>query len=359
PRAGAARLDAASAGAPPRPASWSVAAPRFGVSTTALLLDAALIVASLRLLKSLPPAPAVAYTAATTALWAWLYPGATRRLTRPGLWAGIFVIAVGAGALLGEGGLEAGLRMALRALLLSAGFAALSQELAAPAVRARLGAWGAGGWLAAVEGAFASLPALIARLPPAPVLLRRPADALSSLLDAAEPPALFLVAGPAGSGKSAFLAALVERLRERKVGVAGLLSPGEHAGGVRTGFDAVDLATGRRVALSRRGGPPEWPALVGPFHFSPEGLAFGRAALAADAEVLVVDEVGPLELAGGGWAAALDALALTRRRPMVWAVRDGLVDAVQARWSAPASAVWTPATDPAAAAAALEAAGQQ
>ncbi len=356
PFLGTARLEAAPVSAATRPASWSVAAPRYGVSSAALALNVVAMFASLRLLKSLAAPQAVVFAVAATGSWAYLYPGAVRRLTRPGLWIGVFVIALGAGALLGAGGLEAGLRMALRAVLLSAGFAALSQELAAPAVRARLAAWGAGGWLAAVEGAFASLPALITRLPPAPVLLRRPATALTSLLDAAEPPALFLVTGASGAGKTEFLTALVERLKARGLRVGGLLSPGTHEGGVRTGFDVVDLATGRRAALSRRGGPPEWPALAGPFHFSPEGLSLGREALAVDADVSVVDEVGPLELSGGGWAAGLDELALSRRRPLVWAVRESLADAVQARWSAPALAVWTPASDVEAAAAALEAA---
>jgi nucleoside-triphosphatase THEP1 len=246
--------------------------------------------------------------------------------------------------------------MALRALFLSAAFAALSQELAAPAVRSRLAAWGARGWLDAVSGAFASLPALIARLPPARELLRRLAAALAALLDAAEPPPLYLVAGPSGAGKTAFLAALADAARARGLSVGGILSPGAHEGGVRTSFDVVDLATGRRAALSRRDGPAQWPKLAGPFHFSPEGASLGRDALAScgAADLVIVDEVGPLELSGGGWAAQLDELALARRAPMVWAVRENLVDAVQGRWSAPAAAVWSAGSDPAAA---LEAAG--
>lgn len=347
---------AATAPVPPRPGSWSVAAPRYGTSTAALLLDAALIVAGLKLLKTLPAPQAAAFAAAAVALWAYLYPGAVRRLSRPGLWLGVLIVGVSAGALLGEGGREAGLRMALRALFLSAAFAALSQELAAPAVRSRLVAWGARGWLDAVSGAFASLPALVARLPPAPVLLRRPSAALASLLDAAEPPALHLVVGPSGAGKTAFLAALADAARARGLSVAGVLSPGAHEGGVRTSFDVVDLSTGRRLPLSRRDGPAPWPRLAGPFHFSPEGVALGRDALAAAgaADLVIVDEVGPLELSGGGWAAQLDELALTRRGPMFWAVRESLADAVQARWSAPAVATWSASSEPAAA---LEAAG--
>lgn len=348
---------APSMSAPPL-APVAAAKPRWGTSWAGLALDVVLILASLRLIKSLSPAGAGAFTAALTVLWAWWYPGAARRLARPGVWLGVLMVGLAAGALLGSGGAEAGLRMALRALALTAGFAALSQELAAPAVRARFAALGAGRWLVAVEAAFASLPAVIARLPPAWELLRRPADALSALLEAAEPPPLYLVAGASGVGKSAFLAALAARLRGRGVSVGGIVSPGLWDGATRAGFDLEDLADGRREPLSRRDGPAHWPALTGPFRFSPAGVAFGRAALArtGDTDVLIVDEVGPLELSGGGWAAEIESSLARRAKPLVWAVRESLVEAVQARWSVPAAAVWPPSTDPAAAADELAAA---
>jgi nucleoside-triphosphatase THEP1 len=264
------------------------------------------------------------------------------------LWLAHFL----AGALLGPQGPEAGLRMALRALVLSAGFAALSQELAGPRVRARLAAWGAAPLLTAVEGAFASLPNVLARLPDPAQSLRRPGAALAALLDAAEPPAVFLVAGGSGEGKTRFLADLRAELVRRGVPAGGFLAPGRWEGGRRAGFDLEDAATGARRELSRRDGPPQWERLAGPFHFSPEALVAGRALLAAAPEggVLLVDEVGPLELAGGGWSAELDRLAQGRQAPMVWAVRRPLLETVQARWGVYAAKVWTPADDPAAAA---------
>lgn len=325
-----------------RPSTFSPAPPRLGPLSEMFWLDVVLLLVSLRLLKSLPLAGSAVWAVIVTAALAWLYPGAAKRLSRPGLWVGVILVAVAAGAVLGPGGVEAGIRMALRAVVLSACFAGLSQELAGPRVRARLSSWGAGPLLTAVEGAFISLPAVLARLPSPAESLRNPGAALSTLIDAAEPPAVFLVTGPSGSGKTDFLTKTVFVLSAKR-SVKGILSPGRWKDGKRDGFDLEVIGESRRRELSRRDGPSEWPRLAGPFHFSTETIAQGRRALqdASDADIVVVDEVGPLELEGGGWAPELDRLA-GQGKTMLWSVREGLVEAVQARWGVYAAQVFTP-----------------
>ena len=54
---------------------------------------------------------------------------------------------------------------------------------------------------------------------------------------------------------------------------------------------------------------------------------------------MLVDEVGPLELAGGGWADALDALADRFDGQLIVVARHAVVDAVKARWGAATSPV--------------------
>ncbi|MBI5243035.1 MAG: DUF2478 domain-containing protein [Elusimicrobia bacterium] len=136
---------------------------------------------------------------------------------------------------------------------------------------------------------------------------------------------------------------LAESLRRSGASVGGVLAPGLWEEGVRGGFDAVDLGTGERRTFCRRNGPETWQAL-GAFRFSPEGLSFGLKALAEarrkDADIILIDEVGPLELQGQGWAPELDALAAERRKPMVWVVRSGLVAAVRQKWGLAQARVW-------------------
>jgi len=64
----------------------------------------------------------------------------------------------------------------------------------------------------------------------------------------------------------------------------------------------------------------------------PDGLALGRAALALrNADVMVLDEVGPWELHGSGWCAELDALARATCR-CCWSCGATGVAAVAERW---------------------------
>ncbi|MBN1976459.1 MAG: hypothetical protein JW918_03575 [Anaerolineae bacterium] len=75
-------------------------------------------------------------------------------------------------------------------------------------------------------------------------------------------------------------------------------------------LDVTDVTSGetRRLTL-----PPDVkPAIVqGRFHFAPETIGWGNAILAeaAPCQLLVVDELGPLELERkGGWQKAFDVL---------------------------------------------------
>jgi len=73
----------------------------------------------------------------------------------------------------------------------------------------------------------------------------------------------------------------------------------------------------------------------GRFFFWRQGLAFGLKALAPErlkeVDLVIVDEVGPLELRGGGWAKALDLLK-DFPKPQVWVVREELIEAVCEHW---------------------------
>ena len=64
------------------------------------------------------------------------------------------------------------------------------------------------------------------------------------------------------------------------------------------------------------------------------------------ADVVVVDEVGPFELSGGGWARALDALEAFDGVTIL-VVRESVVEAVRARWGSADTTVYgVSAADP-------------
>jgi nucleoside-triphosphatase THEP1 len=182
-------------------------------------------------------------------------------------------------------------------------------------------------------------------------LVRLANDLVLATGDGARPARTVIVTGATGSGKTTIVRAAVEGLRARGLSVAGILAPGLLEDGRRSGFDLVDLGTGQTAALAREdagpsGAHPQWSR----FAFSPDGLALGQRALgpgAFGADVLVVDEVGPFELAGGGWASALDRIAREYTGTVLLVVRASIVDAVTARWGSPDTVVLDAALKPA------------
>ena len=159
---------------------------------------------------------------------------------------------------------------------------------------------------------------------------------------------LILWTGQRHSGKTTAAGDLIENLRARGRVIAGLLAPSVYQEGLLIGFDAVDVSTGRRAPLLRRFGQAD-AVHVGAFAFIDEGLRLGRAALDADAtreaDLVVVDEFGPLELRGGGWRGQVDQLIAGAARVILLVVRAQLVPEIERLYSG-VSCTAVPAADP-------------
>ncbi len=339
-----------------------------------LMTNLVALAATLLLLEAYPLWAASVAVVAFTVWVARRYPGAVRRFRRPRLWLELSAVMMLSGLLLGAGrnggghwtwdGLREGLQMILRAWLVIAGFAAVSVELRNPRIidwftRRRLR-----NFSEALGVAFEALPTFAAALAQQRRSLRRPLSALSELLsqagawleayrwERASAPRVLILTGEAGQGKTTAVAAVCRYLRDAGIGVGGVLAPGIWRDGQRWGFDVEDLLDGRRRPLCRRDAAAG-PVAVGPFRFLAEGLDLGREALAvtrlraANVAVVIVDEVGPLEMAAQGWAECLDALVAEWPGPMLWVVRRGLVGEVIQRWlPQPRPVLDVAATDP-------------
>lgn len=324
------------------------------------LVSLGAISAGVVVLNRMPLPLGGAYAAGFT-VWAGLrYRKALRRVTRPRMWLQVALLMLLSGLLLGNlengpgrwswDGLTAGARMALRAWLMSAGFAAVSVELRNPKVLAWFRRRGAAAAFDALSVAFAALPMFAAAIAQQRGALRRPRAALAELLGHLDRwvwenrasttggAKVRLLVGNSGEGKTTRAAQVADLLRQRGWVVGGILAPGLWSDGKREGFDVVDLLDGRRAVLCRRDGA-DGP-VCGPFYFHSEGLRLGREALrldrlrAAGADLVIVDEVGPLELSGEGWAPALDVLAAEWPGGMLWLVRRDLAEQVAKRWLA-------------------------
>lgn len=155
---------------------------------------------------------------------------------------------------------------------------------------------------------------------------------------------IVILTGGTGSGKTTRAGEVVDVLRRRGFEVGGILATGLLAAVHRSGFDLVDLRTGQTTAWCReRQMDAHAEQRWGRFEFTTEGLQLGRAALAVGgppADVMVLDEVGPLELAGGGWADCLDLLVENFGGPILLVARLAVVDAVRTRWGSASTPVY-------------------
>jgi nucleoside-triphosphatase THEP1 len=158
---------------------------------------------------------------------------------------------------------------------------------------------------------------------------------------------LTLLCAASGLGKTTFLCDQIARLAAQGRSVGGVASPAVFEQGRRIGYDLLDLRNGARPVLARAVGPDSAAATVGVYRFDSDAIAAGNAAIIAAVQggldIIAIDEVGPLEMRGGGWTPALE-FALTACRPgqqLIITVRPTLADKLPARF--PAS-VWATQT---------------
>ncbi len=143
---------------------------------------------------------------------------------------------------------------------------------------------------------------------------------------------LTLLTGGRGVGKSTVCLRVAELARAAGLPVAGIVS--SYRDPLRNLLDAVHLSTLQRWPLASTVEPLDGPA-VGRFSFSAAGLARALAALeqaaASDAALLVLDEVGPLELGRReGFYPFVEQVRRLASPDLLIVVRPSLVDELRA-----------------------------
>jgi len=169
-----------------------------------------------------------------------------------------------------------------------------------------------------------------------PESLKDPNSLLSDIFNqSADSPQLILLTGLSGIGKTTWCSQLVDLARERGLSVSGVLSPSDFKEGRKVGINIVDLQSGetRQLASLRKGdsgkiGTPRWS-------FNPEVTAWANHALEGSepSDLLVMDEIGPLELLQGeGITAGLRRLDAGDYKVACVVIRTSLLPNALQRW---------------------------
>ena len=150
------------------------------------------------------------------------------------------------------------------------------------------------------------------------------------------PKRLLFLTGEPGVGKTTVLLQTVEALRAEGYGVGGMVSREVRGCGGRVGFEILNLESGERgwlAHVNHRGGPR-----VGRYGVNLEDLERIGVKAVVDAverlDVVVVDEVGPMELFSEEFRKAVKR-AVESGKLVVgvvhWKAKDRLIDEIKTR----------------------------
>ena len=321
-----------------------------------LLLNLAAIVLAMVLITGPHLVWSSVFVGAYLLFVSYRYPGAFRRIRRFSFWIPFVLITMAAALLVGgldneqwfsREGLLIGIRMNVRAFVILTGFAAISTEMKNPTIKTILYKKGFASLYQALNLSFSALPSILEYLSDKnrrkglrhlsflPIM-----TAAGQMLKAFEKEnekksPLVIITGNIGEGKTTFAQKTVERLHELHVPVSGFLSVGIQNKGQRTGFDLHFLESGTTANLCKTEGPKSWQRF-GKYAFNPKGLEAGNSVLHPerlhDKKVLVVDEMGPLEINDSGWAPGIERVLKGTTMVHCWVVRKSLAVKMARKW---------------------------
>lgn len=148
-------------------------------------------------------------------------------------------------------------------------------------------------------------------------------------------PPILVISGWRGVGKTTLCQRLVDTARAAGWDVAGLLSPARFEAGKKTGIQVEDLRSSERRLLASLLPGELQGSRLGPWIFDDELFAWGNQVLrsAIPCDLLVIDELGPLEFdSGGGWSGGFQAIASRAYRLAVVVIRPEYLTQFLERW---------------------------
>lgn len=278
------------------------------------------------------------------------YGKSMRRLAKPLFWIQLVIILVLAILLWDDKtkGLIVGFKMILRAILVIASLAAISVELKNPLVKSLLYKKGYSQLYAIMGLATSAVPFILKNLAVKKKSFLNPFKVLKNAVGLSEVlfrefkehlyhnNVIYIISGETRSGKTTYLKKIIKRLKKQDTSlkIGGLIAHGIDKDGERYGFDIENVSNGNVEFLCSQKFV-ENNKKIGRFYFSKKGLQFGKNALTTNLEttdLLVIDEIGYMELKGEGWFEAIEKALKYPNLNMIWVVRKRILEEVLKQW---------------------------
>ncbi|MFO7827268.1 MAG: nucleoside-triphosphatase [Bacteroidales bacterium] len=291
---------------------------------------------------------------AIVSIWLIRYKRALRKLTQSKFWIYFFLITMVAAFVFTkiqsnslQSGLLIGLQMNFRAVIIIIGFSVLGTELYNPKIRNFFLKSSFKQLPMALELAFSSLPATISSMPDVRIILKKPVTILNQMVTQAEwklaevkeqmnfKHKVFILTGSIGQGKTTFIQKIVENFQSKGIVVGGIYSPRVMQGETTIGYDIIDINTNEREVFLRQN-TAEKNKQIGRFNINLQGLQKGVKAIKnssnTNTRIVVIDEVGRLELENNGWAKNIEELICNSQNHVLLVIRDHFVEKVIEKW---------------------------
>ena len=146
---------------------------------------------------------------------------------------------------------------------------------------------------------------------------------------------ILILTGEIEAGKTTLCTQVADLAQEQGVDLAGVISPPVFRDEQKVAIDIIDLRSGERRRLAECTGGENRGPRTRRWHFYQETVSWGNQVLrsAVPCQLLIVDELGPLELERGeGWMDALEVLDRGEYQQSLVVIRAHLVEAVRSRW---------------------------
>ena len=141
-----------------------------------------------------------------------------------------------------------------------------------------------------------------------------------------------IVTGSINSGKTTMVKKLLEEYRISGKTVAGVVTEADFVNNIKSVYNVVDISSGERKLLASTK-PISTKLKFGRFFFLEEGFCFADTVIRKGIinDILVIDEIGPLELSGQGFFKVVLWLLENYNGTLLLVVRENLLEQVKTR----------------------------
>ena len=282
-------------------------------------------------------------------IWTFRYKQALRQLMRPKFWIFFIFITMATSLVFTKFqstehslwyGVMIGIEMNLRAILLIIGFSVVGTELHNPRIRRYFMQSNLNQLSMALEISLNSLPSTIKNLPDVKSILKNPIQVISNVILQSEErlmeiktnnnmqSKIHILTGAIGQGKTTLIKKIIDKLKVNNIKVGGIYSPRIIKNNKTIGYDIVNIFTNKRSKFLRIHDKNNTEK-IGKYFIINDGLDDGlnaiMEAIKNDSKIIIIDEIGKLEMDNKGWSEKLENLFLNSSEKIILVVRQEII----------------------------------